>query len=406
MAFPQLDEVEGKLRQRSEALHRVFEEAGPDLDLTQVKSVAGTTTDIAAQIKAWNSELTDLGVERDSLLAVQAAAEAAAGRAAKGTPTPVEVPAQRGHEHEDLGSAFLKSAAWSGRAQRVEAVVAPDVEVKTLLTTSSGLPPEVTRSGVMLPMAVRPIQVLDLIPSTTTGQSALSYMEETLLTDAAAEVAEAGTYGEAAMSWTEQTEPVRKIGVWIPVTDEQLADEPRMRGIINNRLPAMIRRRLDSQLLSGAGAAPNLRGILNKSGIQTQARGSDVAPDAIYKAMTAVRVTGRSIPGAVVIHPTNWSTIRLMKTTDGIYIWGSPAEAGPERIWGERVVQADVISAGTALVGDWSTAELSMRQGIEMQVSNSHSDFFTAGKNAIRADLRCGVVWYRPAAFCTVTGLL
>ena len=108
----------------------------------------------------------------------------------------------------------------------------------------------------------------------------------------------------------------------------------------------------------------------------------------------------------MLYHPTNWQTIRLLKTTDGIYIWGSPAEAGPARIWGLPVVETDAVPVGTALVGDFANfSELSTRRGITVQTTNSHSDDFINGKLAMRADMRAALVVYRPAAFVEVTAL-
>ena len=211
---------------------------------------------------------------------------------------------------------------------------------------------------------------------------------------------------EAALALTEQSSPVRKIAVFLPVTDEQLEDEQQARGYINNRLPFMLRQRLDGQVLVGNGTAPNLRGFLNVVGIQTQAKGADPVPDAIYKGMVLSRVTGRAFPNAVVFHPLDWQDVRLLRTADGIYIWGSPSEAGPARIWGLPVVESDAITQNTALVGDFANfSELSVRRGIDVQVSNSHGTYFVEGKQAVRADMRVALVVYRPAAFCTVTGV-
>ncbi|TCO54147.1 capsid family protein [Actinocrispum wychmicini] len=102
-------------------------------------------------------------------------------------------------------------------------------------------------------------------------------------------------------------------------------------------------------------------------------------------------MTGRALPNAAIIHPNDWQDIRLLRTADGLYIWGSPSEAGPEN---------------TAVVGDFvNFSELSTRRGVDVQVSNSHADFFINGKQAIRADARAALLVYRPTAFCTVTGI-
>jgi HK97 family phage major capsid protein len=168
----------------------------------------------------------------------------------------------------------------------------------------------------------------------------------------------------------------------------------------------MARQRLDGQILVGNGTAPNLRGVNNVVGIQTQAKGADPVPDAVYKALVKVRVTGRAFPNACVFHPNDWQDVRLLRTADGIYIWGNPSEAGPLRIWGVNVVESDAQTENTAVVGDWENFSLlAVKRGIEVQVTNSHSTFFIEGKQAIRADMRVALVFLRPAAFATVTGI-
>lgn len=409
MAFPALAEAQGKLELKRKELAAIFDEAGPEIDLTKVKSVKGTTHDIAAHIRELNEEQTDLGKQVDSLMAVQKAADRA--KMAPGTGSReggsddghLPIPQQR---TKSIGELFTASDAYKLKQGRVGPECTLDIELKTLMTTTAGWDPEETRTGKVVEFATRPIQVADLIPQTTTSQSAVQYMEETTFTNAAAETAEGGTYPEAALAFTEQTSIVRKIPVFLPVTDEQLEDEPQVRGYINNRLPFMIRQRLDLQILVGNGTAPNLKGILSYAGIQTQAKGADPVPDAIYKGIVKVETVGQAMANAVVFNPTDWQGVRLLRTADGLYIWGNPSDAGPERIWGLRVVRAQAETAGTALVGDFANfIELAVRRGIDVQVSNSHSTYFIEGKQAIRADMRAALVMYRAAAFCQVTGL-
>jgi HK97 family phage major capsid protein len=254
--------------------------------------------------------------------------------------------------------------------------------------------------------AQRPVQLLDLLPSRPISSDAIKYMEETTFTNNAAEVAEGNTYGEAALALTERTQVVEKVGVWLPVTDEQLEDVVGIQGYLDNRLPFMLRQRIDYQIMQGTGVTPLLQGVINKTSVQTHAKGADVTPDAIYKGMVHVRTTGWATPTAVVLHPNDWQDIRLLRTADGIYIWGSPSDAGPARIWGVPVVECSSCTEGTGVIGDFRMfSEIAYKRGIQVKVTDSHSTYFIEGKQAIRADVRCVIVWYRPEAFCLVTGI-
>ncbi len=402
MPSKKLTELQERLDAKRKALAQVFDEAGPDLDMDKVKCLDGDSHAKVEKIREMNAELDDLAKQVEELWQVEKAA-ADVEKIGRLLDDPAgRLPTPAGEKPKSFGDLFVESAAYKARG---EAAVL-DLDVKVLMTTTAGWAPEVIRSDRVVESAQRPIQVIDLIPTTPTGQSAVAYMEETTFTNAAAETAEGGVYPEAALALTEKSSPVRKISVFLPVTDEQLEDEPRVRAYLDNRLPFMLRQRLDSQILNGDGLAPNLTGILNTAGIQTQAKGVDPTPDAVHKALTLVRTTGRATPNAALFSSQDWEQIRLLRTADGIYIWGSPSEAGPMRIWGVPVILADALPAGTGLVGDFANfTELAIRRGVEVKVSDSHGTYFTEGKQAVRADIRAAFVVYRPAAFCQITGI-
>jgi HK97 family phage major capsid protein len=210
------------------------------------------------------------------------------------------------------------------------------------------------------------------------------------------------------LALTERSSPVRKISVWLPVTQEQLEDVEGIQSYINQRLTFMCRQRLDSQVINGNGSAPNLSGILITSGVQTFARGAGDNPtdqfDSLYRARKNIMVTGRANPSAYIIHPNDWEEMRLMRSNDGIYILGNPTEPGPARIWGLTVVEADVIPENTALCGDFPNfSQLFEKRGIEVDITDSHSDYFVYGKLAVRASFRVALPIYRPSAFCSIT---
>ena len=159
-------------------------------------------------------------------------------------------------------------------------------------------------------------------------------------------------------------------------------------------------------LVLGNGTPPNLEGFLNVTGIQTYALSAEPVPDAVHKGITLVNVTARAAADGILMHSNDWQDVRLLRTADGIYIFGSPSEVVAPRLWGLPVAVNSVITENTALVGDFGNfTELSYKRGIDVQISNSHSTYFVEGKQAIRADLRVALVVYRPAALCTVTGI-
>jgi HK97 family phage major capsid protein len=278
------------------------------------------------------------------------------------------------------------------------AVDLPGVNLKTLMTTAAGLAPESTRSPrLILSVQRRPV-VADLIPQDNTNQAAVKYMEETTFTNNAAAVAEGGTKGEAALVFTERTVLVETIAVWLPVTMQQLEDVDGMRAIIDNRLRLMIELAEEAELLNGDGTTPNLNGFYTAV-TQTQAKGADATPTALYKAITKVRVNGMAEPTGLVIHPNDWQ--------DEVYIFGNPFQQDAGRtIWGLPVVPTTAATEGTALLGDFATySHISRRMGIRIDISDSHGTYFAENKLAIRAEERLSLEIYRILAFCEVTGI-
>lgn len=247
--------------------------------------------------------------------------------------------------------------------------------------------------------------IADMLASGTIDVNALSYYEELAPTENATTVAEGGVKPESGLDFIIRNEVAAKIATWIPATDELLADMPAMLAYIQNRLRTFVLREEERQILDGDGTGTNMTGILNRSGVQTQAVGTGPVPDALFRAMTLVRVNAFEEPTGVVMNPLDWQNIRLLTTADGVYIWGPPMDNGPERIWGIPVRQTSAIPQGTAVVITRSAAQVFRRTPVQVATSSEHADYFIRNQLAIRAEERILLAVYRPAAFVEVTGL-
>lgn len=406
MPLAKLVEKRKEFEAKQDKLSKVFKEAGPDMDMDKVTLLDGDSKAKVEAIKRMNLELSDMGEEIEGLVEIEKAAKADAAREKElevmggvHIPQPLAL-----SKPKSIGEMFVESKAFKEYAGgKMGPLAKLDIDMKTLFQTSAGWAPETLRTGLMVPFATRPIRVIDVIPPGSTNQTAIVYMEETTFTNAAAEVAEGGVKPEATLALTERSSPVRKIAVWIPVTSEQLEDVEGIQSYLSNRLSFMLRQRLDLQLITGNGIAPNLTGVLNVAGIQTFVLAGDQY-DAIYQAIKQVRVTGQAEADNVIMHPNDWQQLRLARTDDGLYILGNPSEPGPMRIWGLPVIETTAETENTVLVGDFrGYSQLFEKKGIDIQISDSHDTYFIYNKLAVRAEVRVAFPVYRPAAFCTVT---
>lgn len=427
-------EAQEKLQTRQDDLAKVFDAAKTadgGYEYGKAVSVVSGATDaiaVAEHIKALNAEADELAKHLETFVEADKAA-ANLERLQKGQrgfpfPGSGDQPANR-NQFKSLGQMVGESAdykSWKDRGShggvniKLDGLSLSDflakasqfdtIGRKALMSTTAGYAPESIRQPGFVEAPTRPIQLLDILPTAMIGMDTVKYMEETTRTHAAAEANEGAAYAESTFEFTERSVPIEKITDSLPVTDEQLQDALMIEGYINSRLAFGVRQRLDSQCLNGNGIAPNLRGILNVAGVQTQAKGADPVMDALYKAMVKIRLIGRAMPTHQNIHPNDFQDIRLTRTADGIYIFGSPMDAGPDRLWGLPVVQNDALTEGTALVGSFEPSWITLfeRRGIDIAMGYVGTQF-TSGLRTIRADMRAALVVMRPAAFSTVTGI-
>jgi len=374
-----------------------------DLSAEDVKALR----DMQAEMETLGKELSDLkAVEGYQLAEVAKREEAAANR--------MEVRAEEAPRQRKLSrpsDVFMKSEEFKNRRgarmDEVELFKAEDspLFLKTTMTTSAnGYPPEVLRDGDVVPLASRPPQLLDYLPMYSTTQNGIKFMKQTVRTNNAAARSENATLVEGVITYAESTDIISAIGTFIPVTMEELEDVPALRQLIDNDLMLMVRQVLDEQVTVGNGSAPNLRGIFNASSIQTQARGTDDALDALHKALVKVKVTGRANPNLFVLHSTDWQNIVLTRTADGVYILGNPTDGAAPRCWGLPVVQSEALTATNALVLDTNYFQVAMRSGVVAEIGEQNTDFVLL-KQTIRAYVRAGLKKRRDTAACKITGL-
>lgn len=305
------------------------------------------------------------------------------------------------------------------------------VEQRTLVYT--GAQPGYMIPDHIVPGIFRPndydLTMRQVLGMGTTSSDTIYFLRELLFTNNAAETAEATTFDvtalgsggrkpESALTFEQASAPVVVIAHWIPVTKQMLADAAQIQGYTENRLLVGLERRLNSQVINGAGGGTNMTGILNTSGIQTMDEDyfdgltvpiKGVGTDnenfnrILHAIHTGVEYTGYAEATFIAMHPRD---IELMQTTvDGNrqYMGGGPFSAtGQLRLWGLPVVKERGVTAGTAVVGDGSMAMVWDREQAQILI-DTINDQFVRNMLTILAELRAALTLFRPSAFVNVS---
>jgi HK97 family phage major capsid protein len=257
--------------------------------------------------------------------------------------------------------------------------------------------------------------VADLLGSGTISGNAVSYFVEGPVEGDFATVAELGQkpqmhFGDP----TQVTDSLKKIAAWWDMSDEMVEDVPFMVSEINNRGLYMLGMAEERQLLSGDGTGTNLRGLLNRSGIQTEtsAIGGEDDADALFRAMTKVQTaTGLGADG-IIINPTDYQRLRLSRDANGQYFgggfftgpYGNGGVAEQPPLWGMRTVVSSAVAAGTAVVGAFGQAATVYRKGgVRVESTNSDAGKFTSNIITTRVEERVALAVRIPSAIVRVT---
>lgn len=261
----------------------------------------------------------------------------------------------------------------------------------------------------------RSTRVRDLFPVMTTTAATIEFFQVVGFTNNAAPVAQrsGGNFTakpQSTLDFSSQQATVRTIAHWEAAHRNVLADEPQLRGIVDNELLYGLRLVEDAQIIAGDGQGENLQGILNTPGIQQYSWSSDaVSPvpdtkaDAIRRAAT-LSFLAYYEPTGVVVHPNDWEDIELTKNTHGDYLLAvSIALGGEQRVWRMPVVDSPAIEEGTALLGSFGIgAQVYDREQANIRVAEQHSDFFIRNAVVVLAEERLALAVKRPESFVEI----
>ncbi|MDZ4307172.1 phage major capsid protein [Allopontixanthobacter sp.] len=276
------------------------------------------------------------------------------------------------------------------------------IEVKSITsgTASAGAMAEAMRDPTVNALPGRLPRIRDLLNGINTNSGSVEYVDQTARTNNAAPVAEAALKPESDYTWELANLPMRTIAHWTKASVQVLDDAPQLSSIIDGELRYGLALAEDVQLLNGSGVGVNLNGLITNS----TAYAAEFAPageNMIDKIGLAILQVGLAefLANGIVIHPTDWMRMRMLKDADGKYILGDPQAPVPPSLFGLPVVPTTAMTVDKFLVGDFMrAATLYDRQAPTVALSTEDGDNFVKNMVTIRCESRLGLAIKQPLA--------
>jgi HK97 family phage major capsid protein len=267
--------------------------------------------------------------------------------------------------------------------------------------------PDSARLGTyygVVPQLRRRLRLTDLIPTQPMEGQAFTYTQEQGSFDTAFETPEAAIKPTGDLQLVDATVEAKTIAHWVKIPRQQLADVPALATVTQSRLTYGVMRRLENQIVAGDGQGENLLGILNTSGVGSIAfAAGEPLSDLTLDAISAVLVSDAE-PNGVVANPLDVAAMLKAKASgSGERLDSDGAFATPPtEMWGLPLVQSKVIPVGQALVGDWSTCTVFVREAVNLRISDADQDDFVRNRVTYLGEGRFGLGIFQPTAFCLV----
>lgn len=299
-------------------------------------------------------------------------------------------------EHRSIGEAYVRSRAYtdylqSPRGTSGRVTVDMDTMFRAPITTGDidltvqARIPDARQAEPRLPL-------LDVIPRIPVAGNSVEWVVYPPAPEAGV-VAEGAAKPEASLNPSLATVSLEIVAHYVQYTRNVLEDDAALMAYINSSLRQGVLKKIASQAAAVLNAET---GFLDG----TYASGGTLL-GGIRKGIGIVQDAGYS-PDVVVLNPGDYADLDISLLGQTVVNTGTGPQIGGT-YWGVRPIPASAVPAGTAYVGDMSTAmALLMRSEVAVYTTDSHASTFTSNVLTTLAETRAKAIVHQPNAIAKV----
>lgn len=347
---------------------------------------------IAGEIKAWAKQQG--GKISEQAARLQAVEQVVGALETDGLPVDMLGPGVGAQAMEAFQEdhAFAHIARWNQGSARAML----DLSIKAALTTDGmgtssdgSIPRQPERRGFVAEV-LRPLTLLDVLPSRPTSQDSVEFIRLNATGDAAEQEEEGAEKAEIEFDGEPARVDIATIAAHTTVSKQALSDHAALQAAIDRVMRHKARSRLEHQLINGPGGQGRIDGLLNQATAFVPTVGTTPV-DIIGESLSTQNNYGYS-PSAILLNWLDWFGITTTKSaTEGLYIFGSPLMPIAASLWNVPIVLTSSMPAGEAITLDAAWITVLDRMQASVSISTSHKDYFTRNLVLILAELRAAL---------------
>jgi HK97 family phage major capsid protein len=218
--------------------------------------------------------------------------------------------------------------------------------------------------------------------------------------------AEGATKTTTTADFSQPTITAYKLAAIIYLTDELIDDSAfDLTTVLVRRFAEKLAEAEEKAIIAGTGTSQPT-GIFVASTVSTLTCSGNLSFDNIINLIYDLPVKFRR-NARFIVHPNNVRELRLLKDSQGRYLWADPVSAGqPATIHGYPVIESYWAPENEIAFGDYKEAYwLGDRQRMTVKITNDTETTFTQDKTAIRVVERIGGTVVFPNAIRVLTSI-
>lgn len=317
---------------------------------------------------------------------------------------------------KSVGQAAIESeqikSLLAGQSRTAKVTLEGSSFLQKSITGDTGSPPTAddvfspaTRLPGIAPATRRVLRVADLLATVPADSNQVSATIEGDTTNSAAgQTSEGATLATTNFVFELKTRPVVTVAHVASASEQVLSDAPALAQFLDTRMRQYLNERYEFELLRGTGAGGQFSSFTASGNFTAFSPSTgDTALDSIRRAAEAVETAG-FFPDAVILHPSDWRVIELLKATNGEYIAANGSaqdfisQGMARSVWGLRVVTSNSMETGKFLLADYQSSAVHFaRQDATVEIGYV-DDQFARSLVSIRCMARGALIVTNPAA--------